>query len=130
MQMAEESDALRSGPRGEEGSVPPQGPSSPFLAICGSQGCSVRLIFQRVPLSPVTNFSPPSAHLVQRMDSQGSAVSPLRAFSLQHEITELCFGPVQSEDKRLKPGTVRNLTIITLNSLLHAHILGILPSCT
>lgn len=59
------------------------------------------------PPEPCHSTPPhPSAHLVQRMDGQGSVVSPPRAFSLQHEITELCFGPVQSEDKRLKPGTV------------------------
>lgn len=99
---------LRSGPRGEEGSVPPPRPilSIPVhLWVTGLQ--RVTHLFQRVPLSPVIQPPPqPSAHLVQWMDGQGLVVSPLTALSLQHEISELCFGPVQSEDKRLKPGTV------------------------
>lgn len=59
------------------------------------------------PPEPCHSTPPqPSAHLVQWMDGQGLVVSPLTALPLQHEISELRFGPVQSEDKRLKPGTV------------------------
>ena len=54
------------------------------------------------------------------MDGQGLVVSPLTALPLQHEISELRFGPVQSEDKRLKPGTVGkkfyNKSLTNLNS--------------
>lgn len=99
---------LRSGPRGEEGSVPPPRPvlSIPVhLRVTGLQ--RVIHLFQRVPLSPVIQPLPTPQHTwcsgwtVRARSSALRRLSPCNMKSLK-----LCFGPVQSEDKRLKPGTV------------------------